>query len=73
MIKEKNKKKTTKEKCRFRGEELLLDRQLQIILGEKLFGPQASDLDDLSCTRCAPTIATRPSRNYIYNKYKLSV
>ena len=23
------------------------------------------DLDDLSCTRCAPTIAARPSRNYI--------
>ena len=23
------------------------------------------DLDDLSCTRCAPTIAARPSRNYV--------
>ena len=31
------------------------------------------DLDDLSCTRCAPTIAARPSRNYIFNKYELSV
>ena len=31
------------------------------------------DLDDLSCTRCAPTIAARPSRNYIFNKHELSV
>ena len=32
------------------------------------------DLDDLSCTRCAPTIAARPSRKCIFNnKYKLSV
>ena len=31
------------------------------------------DLDDLSCTRCAPTIAARPSRNYIFNMYELSV
>ena len=32
------------------------------------------DLDDLSCTRCAPTIAARPSRKRIFNnKYKLSV
>ena len=31
------------------------------------------DLDDLSCTRCAPTIAIRPSRKYIFNMYKLSV
>ena len=31
------------------------------------------DLDDLSCTRCAPTIAARPSRKYIFNMYKLSV
>ena len=28
------------------------------------------DLDDLSCTRCAPTIAARPSRN---EKHELSV
>ena len=26
---------------------------------------RTSDLDDLSCTRCAPTIAARPSRNYV--------
>ena len=31
------------------------------------------DLDDLSCTRCAPTIAARPSRKYTFNMYKLSV
>ena len=31
------------------------------------------DLDDLSCTRCAPTIAIRPSRKNIFNMYKLSV
>ena len=31
------------------------------------------DLDDLSRTRCVPTIAARPSRNYIFNKYELSV
>ena len=31
------------------------------------------DLDDLSCTRCAPTIAARPSRNYMFNMYELSV
>ena len=31
------------------------------------------DLDDLSCTRCAPTIAARPSRKCIFNKDKLSV
>ena len=31
------------------------------------------DLDDLSCTRCAPTIAARPSRNYILYWHKLSV
>ena len=31
------------------------------------------DLDDLSCTRCAPTIAARPSRNYTFNKHELSV
>ena len=31
------------------------------------------DLDDLSCTRCAPTIAARPSRNYIFIMYELSV
>ena len=31
------------------------------------------DLDDLTCTRCAPTITSRPSGNYIYCMYKLSV
>ena len=31
------------------------------------------DLDDLSCTRCAPTIAARPSRNCILYQHKLSV
>ena len=31
------------------------------------------DLDDLSSTRCAPTITARPSGNYIINKDKLSV
>ena len=35
--------------------------------------PGTRDLDDLSCTRCAPTIASRPSRKYIFNKHKLSV
>ena len=31
------------------------------------------DLDDLSSTRCAPTITARPSGNYTINKDKLSV
>ena len=31
------------------------------------------DLDDLTCTRCAPTITSRPSGICIINKYQLSV
>ena len=31
------------------------------------------DLDDLSCTRCAPTITSRPSGDYVIYMYKLSV
>ena len=31
------------------------------------------DLDDLTCTRCAPTITSRPSGICIIKEYKLSV
>ena len=31
------------------------------------------DLDDLTCTRCAPTITSQPSWNSINYLYKLSV
>ena len=50
IIRRKSRKKTAKTKYNFAGRsysapkpdrELLLVRQLQIILGEKLFGPQA--------------------------------
>ena len=90
-------RKTAKEKCRFRGEELLGPQASLRVTpcppapnhtrGEVIRPPSQiennsynvirtrdlDDLDDLSCTRCALTIATRPSRNYIFNMYKLSV
>ena len=87
-------RKTAKEKCRFRGEELLGPQASLRVTpcppapnhtrGEVIRPPsqiennsysviRTRDLDNLSCTRCAPTIAIRPSRNYIFNMYKLSV
>ena len=94
IIRRKSRKNSKKQKCRFRGEELLGPQASSRVTpcppapnhtrGEVIRPPsqiennsysviRTRDLDDLSCTRCAPTIAARPSRNYIFNLHELSV
>ena len=69
--KDKHDEKTSKSKCEFHGEELL-GPQASLRVTPCPPAPNHSvirtrDLDDLTCTRCTPTITSRPSGICIIN------